>query len=62
MKLTDDQRATLDELERIGDRVSQYGLGAAWALRLDLEHGPRDRQDEADLKRVLRVIERRATR
>ena len=57
MRLSDSERETLDELEQV-KRLSAYGRGQAMALQFRLEQGQRDRQDDADLERVQRVLGR----
>ena len=58
MRLSDAQRSAIDELEGV-KRLSQYGVGQALALQHVLQRGQRDQQDDADLERVQRVLERR---
>ena len=58
MRLSDEQRSAIDELEGVR-KLSRYGIGQALALQHVLERGHRDRQDDADLERVHKVLEQR---
>jgi hypothetical protein len=56
MRLNDEQRATLEQLEQIvakpDKQVSPYGLGAARALRFHLPEGQTGPDQRHDLDRV----------